>query len=122
MSRNKLVDLKWQETNIIRLLINRAKHRALAKGLTFSLTKEDLVLPSVCPILGIPIVVVRGQGRRIDGPSLDRKDNTKGYTKENTWIISDLANKMKSEASLEQLVVFADWVQRYKQSTKKENN
>jgi hypothetical protein len=107
--RNKLKTLKWQEENILRLLVNRAKHRAILKDLEFSITHEDLIVPSVCPILQIPLEIVRGQGRGFNHPSLDRIDNTKGYTKENVWIISDLANKMKTDASIEQLKQFGRW-------------
>ena len=107
--RNKLKSLKWQEENILRLLVNRAKHRAFLKDLEFSITHEDLVVPQMCPILQIPLETVRGQGRGFNHPSLDRIDNMKGYTKENVWIISDLANKMKTDASIEQLKQFGRW-------------
>lgn len=107
--RNTETDLKWQTENILRLLVNRAKHRALVKGLEFDITHEDVSLPTTCPILKIPIRVVRGQGRRQDGPSLDRMDSTKGYVKGNVWIISDLANRMKQEASVSQILAFSEW-------------
>ena len=85
-------DIEWQENNILRLLVNRAKHRAKAKNLPFDITHEDLILPEECPILKIPIIVVRGKGRRFNGPSLDRIDSSKGYVKGNVWIVSDLVN------------------------------
>jgi hypothetical protein len=49
-------------------------------------------------------------GGRHDSPSIDRKDNTKGYTKDNVWVISQLANQMKSNATPEQLRAFARWI------------
>ena len=36
------------------------------------------------------------------GYSLDRKDPNKGYTKDNVWVISQIANAMK--------LLFAKWV------------
>lgn len=111
MRPNKKRDIEWQERNIIRLLLNRAKHRALEKNIPFDLLEEDVLLPKQCPILGIDIVVIRGNGRRKNGPSLDRIDPTKGYTKNNVWIISDLANKMKQNATKEELVAFGKWTQ-----------
>lgn len=109
MSKIKTKDIIWQENNIVRLLLNRSKHRAKEYGYEFNLEESDLIIPELCPILKIPIVVVRGEGRRFDGPSLDRIDSTKGYTKDNVWIISDLANRMKQNATLEQLKAFGLW-------------
>ena len=36
-------------------------------------------------------------------PSLDRIDPKKGYTKENTIVVSMLANRIKTDASIEQI-------------------
>jgi hypothetical protein len=39
-------------------LFHHARERALAKGLPFAITLDDVVIPDVCPVLGIPLVVV----------------------------------------------------------------
>lgn len=72
---------------------SRAKYRAKQKGLDFNITKEDIVIPDVCPLLSTPMV----------SPSLDRKDPTKGYVKGNVWVISNRANTLKNDATLEEL-------------------
>lgn len=81
------------------LMFNRSKSRAKKKNLEFSLELEDLKIPKYCPVFGKPLI--RGD---IDWtPSLDRVDSSKGYTKENIEIISNRANRIKNNATLEEL-------------------
>ena len=89
-----------------------AKQRARRDGLEFTITVDDIIIPELCPLLGVPITNVSGQGRVQTNASIDRKDPSKGYTPDNIWVISDLANRMKQDATPEQLVAFANNVQR----------
>lgn len=109
MYRDLEVQRKWQENNKHKLLLNSARSRAKKKGLLFEIELSDVVIPVRCPILGIRLCVQRGYGRQQDGPSIDRIDNSKGYVKGNVWVISDLANRMKAEATREQLAKFGKW-------------
>jgi len=81
-----------------------ARDRCLKSGLDFSITVEDIVVPDKCPILGIEMV----RGTR-HSPSLDRKDSSKGYTPDNIWVISKVANRMKNDATPSELRVFGLW-------------
>ena len=72
---------------------SRAKYRAKQKGLDFNITKEDIVIPDICPLLGTPM----------QSPSLDRIDSSKGYIKDNVWVISNRANTLKNDATLTEL-------------------
>ena len=74
-------------------LWSRAKYRAKQKGREFTITKEDIVIPDICPLLGTPI----------QSPSLDRIDSSKGYIKGNVWVISNRANTLKNDATLTEL-------------------
>ena len=83
---------------------SRAKYRAAHKGREFTITKEDIVIPETCPLLGIPLVCHRGKGsQQGNSPSLDRIDPTKGYIKGNVWVISNRANTLKNDATLQEL-------------------
>ncbi len=80
-----------------------AKCRAKRDGLEFNISKEDITVPTHCPILRIPIKKNTGSGFHNDSPSLDRVDNSKGYVKGNIRVISNRANLLKCDATLEEL-------------------
>ncbi len=87
------------------------RERAFKKGIPVLINADDITVSTYCPILGIPLKVNYGHvGGLSDSPSLDRKDNTKAYSKDNIWVISQLANQMKSSATPDQLKRFANWV------------
>lgn len=103
----------YRNRNPERMLYRAAKDRSLKRGLEFNLDITDIVIPKVCPILGIDIVIQAGNGIRggkPNSPSLDRIDNSRGYTKDNIQVISNLANSMKFTANPEQLKRFAEWI------------
>ena len=79
----------------------RAKIRARKEGLEFDLPLENINLPATCPILGIEL---RSNERtaKANSYSMDRLDNTKGYTSANVRVISYRANTLKSNMSIEQ--------------------
>lgn len=82
-----------------RHMLNWARKRAKDKGIDFSITSEDIYIPDVCPVLGIPLF--KGEGSRTDNsPSLDRIDNTKGYIKGNVCVVSFRANALKNNGTV----------------------
>lgn len=88
--------------------VYNCRARAKFKNLEFDLTIADLVkiLPERCPVLGMPLVLgATGSSYkdRPDSPSVDRLDNSKGYTKDNVRVISLRANLIKNDATLEEL-------------------
>ena len=89
----------------------RAKQRCRVTGKEFNLEVSDIVIPDVCPALGIKLNINSGKpGAYRNSPSLDRIDNKKGYTKDNIQVISQLANAMKCHATNEELLTFAKWI------------
>jgi hypothetical protein len=90
-------------------MLCKARERAREKHLEFNIDNEyvrSLVITH-CPILGIPLEwsCNRGSGNfaMAGSPSLDRIDPAKGYVKGNVWIISHRANRIKSDATHEEL-------------------
>lgn len=84
-----------------------ARCRAEIKGLEFNISVEDLEWPEICPLLDIPLNYFADKNGP-DSPSLDRKDSSEGYTKENTWVISNKANRIKNDATPEELRKIAE--------------
>jgi hypothetical protein len=87
-----------------RSMVRGAKDRAREKGMDFDLHPSDVVIPEVCPILGIALVVGTGtKGGTDNSPSIDRVDNSRGYTWDNVLVVSRRANMLKNCATLEEL-------------------
>jgi hypothetical protein len=94
------------------LLFMNRKSKAKKKGITFDVKYSDLVLPSHCPILGIPLFF--DLNKAIDNtPSIDKIDPSMGYIKGNVQIISYKANRIKNNASLEELKLIGMWATKY---------
>lgn len=83
-----------------RWLLNTARARARKKGLCCTIKLDDIVVPEVCPILGIPIFSSDGKVGP-NSPSIDRVDSTKGYVPGNIAVISHRANQIKSDMTPE---------------------
>jgi len=109
-AKNIVKETARRKENTLGFALSCVKVRAKRKNIAFNLTKEDMIFPEVCPILGIKLERRKGYGSNYNSPSIDRIDNTKGYTKDNIQIMSRRANAMKSDASPEELLLFANWI------------
>jgi hypothetical protein len=103
---------RYRATTRGRLLdwFNNLKYYAKKRGLEWKLNPDELVIPSVCPVLGLPLE--RGTGRhQANSISLDRKDNSKGYTHDNAFIISNRANLLKKDAEFWEVCALARYME-----------
>lgn len=95
--------------NPIGYMIQRIKSRAKLNNIPFDLSKEDIVIPDVCPVLGIPLKVNDGKVGP-DSISLDRIVPELGYVRGNVAVISQKANTIKSNGSVEDLEKVLLWL------------
>jgi hypothetical protein len=73
-------------------------------GIEFTINFGELIWPEYCPILGIKLdYFVKGGVPQDNSPSFDRIDNTKGYVKDNVFIISNKANRLKNNGNIQEL-------------------
>ena len=98
---------EWDENHYEWNLWAQTKRRAKREGIYWDLKQEDIVIPLICPFLKCPLTRTQGKGLVWSNASVDRIDNSKGYTKDNIMIISRMANSMKQHATQEQLLQFA---------------
>lgn len=92
-------------------MLAQAKYRAKKLGLPFNITAEDLVVPRLCPALGIPLRRnVGSTGYHPNSPSVDRIVPELGYTKGNIVVISNRANTLKRDATAFELGLIAAWL------------
>ena len=90
-------------------MFSAAKLRAKAKDIEFNITKNDFSISKLCPVLDIPMFP--GKGKLSDNsPTLDRKDNSKGYIKGNILVISHRANSIKRDATIDELEKIIDYM------------
>ena len=111
LEKDSLRAKKNQLLNPNLFMLYKARQRAKTQSVLCTIIETDIVVPKICPILGIPLF--SGQGVKChNSPSLDRIIPSKGYTPDNIQVISDKANTMKQDATLEELVLLGEWAKK----------
>ncbi len=100
-----LWEIRRRKTHPIRYLISKAKARSKRYGIPFEISVEDVSLPTHCPLLNIPLDPC--SDLRDFRPSLDRLDNSKGYIRGNVVVVSWRANRLKGDATADELETIA---------------
>ena len=84
-------------------LLDGARSRAKRFGVPFALKATDIRIPELCPVLGVPFAI--GTRRSLDAsPTLDRVVPSRGYVPGNVVVVSMKANRMKSNATADELL------------------
>jgi hypothetical protein len=89
----------------LKALLNHLRSSAKKRKIPFDLTLVDLnnlSFPVSCPILGIPLYFHRNKMQE-DSYSIDRINSQLGYTIDNLMVISNRANRIKNNATDEEL-------------------
>jgi hypothetical protein len=94
-----------------RWLCQNAKARAKKYDVPYDLKPSDVKIPSICPVIGIPLSP--GINQLHDGsPTLDRIVPNMGYVPGNVAVISHKANRMKNNnGTLEELKAVVRWME-----------
>ena len=97
------------------------KKRSIEKNIPFDLDREFIKelykkMPKKCPVLGIDLQYSDVGSKKYqtdNSPSLDRIDPKKGYTKDNVVIMSNLANRIKTDATADQIEKVWKFLKKY---------
>jgi hypothetical protein len=112
-SRNYQKERRKDFNYRLQMLINASKQRAVKKQIEHNITVNDLkeIYPQdgCCPVFGFKLEFGNA-GFREHSPSIDRIDSSKGYTKDNIQIISWRANKLKTDATVEELEMLLSYL------------
>lgn len=92
---------------MLRKAFDNRKFFAKKNDIPFSISLSDLLpIPDNCPVLGIPLR--HGIGGTTDGsPSIDRIVPSQGYVPGNVIVVSHKANRIKNDATPEELMAVA---------------
>ena len=96
--------LKRRVENPIKYILDTKRRTCKMFEVEFSLDESDICpLPKVCPVLGIVLNYAVTSGKPEDNsPSIDRLDNSKGYVHGNVRVISNRANRLKGDGTIEE--------------------
>jgi hypothetical protein len=106
----------YRRVHRLKRMLIEARYRAAKRGFEFTITLNDLSIPDRCPILGIPISCL-AESRADGSPSIERIDNSLGYVKGNVIIVSWRANRIKSDATLDELSKILEYYRNLQAST-----
>lgn len=110
---NRAATNSMRRRDPVRQMLSLARARCRKSGVEFTIGENDIHIPEFCPVLGIKLTfgLGKGEGQSVEArdsrASLDRIDNSKGYTPDNIVIVSYRANRLKSDAALDELLKIA---------------
>jgi hypothetical protein len=107
--KNKERILQKKKEDKFNYILNHSKKRAKEKGLEHTIDREYLesIYTDTCPIFNVKFIY----SNKLNDWSmtLDRIDPTKGYIKGNVQFLSSKANRMKSNATHEEIIKFCEY-------------
>jgi len=102
LAKSKVYNKKRREADPRMYLYYAAKNRAKKSGVPFTITLDDIFIPKTCPVFGVVLEHGKG-GHQDNSPSLDRMHPKFGYVPGNVKVICDRANRIKKDATLEEI-------------------
>jgi hypothetical protein len=101
--------------------MRNAKQRASKAGIPFELTEQYLedIWTGTCPVFGFRFNLPGTATRTAQTATLDRIKPEVGYVPGNVIWISDLANRIKQEATSDDILAVGSWLQQTEEEIKR---
>ena len=112
-----VANIKYRKNPIPQIFFNLIK-RAKMKGLPFDLTIHDIkkklnLAGYKCPVLGVDFRISEVGSKNNDlAPSIDRINPKKGYVRDNIIVVSMKANRIKSDATFDEIRKVANFYEK----------
>jgi len=92
-------------------MLYSAKGRAKKRGISCTVTPQFLFdlyekQEGMCALTGFKMSTIYGEGRKHRNISLDRIDNTKGYSQKNVQLVCHIVNIMKNNLTQEEFIEY----------------
>lgn len=97
------------EKDFVKGVLHTIKTRARRNGVPFDIVEGDITIPEVCPVFEIPLKW--GNKLTDSTPSVDRMIPSLGYVKGNCRVISMRANRIKNNASLDEMKRLVEYME-----------
>jgi hypothetical protein len=111
LEKARIRQADYYKKNPVTYLLAACRQRCRRDDIPYNLEKSDIVIPAHCPVLGIPLI--HGSKPFHDNsPSIDRIIPALGYVKGNVAVISFRANKIKQDATWQEIRAVADWLEK----------
>lgn len=100
---------RYHRANTVMILLTSARARAKQQRVPFNLRREDVTIPTHCPVFGMKLEIGPGKVHSAS-PTLDKIRPELGYVRGNVAVISYKANRLKSNATPDDLETVARWL------------
>ena len=101
----------WYHRDPRKTMALNARQNAELKGVPFAIAAEDIQIPAHCPALGLELKTSEHL-RSDSSPSIDRVIPERGYVPGNIRVISWRANRIKSDATADELRRIAEYIEK----------
>lgn len=115
LKRGILEDSELYKAKRAKFIIKKSNMKRA--GIEFTINFGEIEWPEYCPVLGIKLDYFVSGFPTDYSPSFDRLDCSKGYVPGNVVIMSNRANRIKNDASVNEIRMLLEWYEKAKVSS-----